>query len=92
LTLKLLDDPLTSKVCKHSYSKTAIYEYLGKNPHEKKGCPASGCAQKISRADLVQEEKLVRRVRDFGRRALRRQQEEADAAKADTLDVDIDDE
>eukprot|EP00531_Pseudo-nitzschia_arenysensis_P005233 CAMPEP_0116152968 /NCGR_PEP_ID=MMETSP0329-20121206/20970_1 /TAXON_ID=697910 /ORGANISM="Pseudo-nitzschia arenysensis, Strain B593" /LENGTH=273 /DNA_ID=CAMNT_0003649797 /DNA_START=173 /DNA_END=994 /DNA_ORIENTATION=+ len=40
LTMALMEDPVRSKVCKHSFGRAAIYEYLRKG---KQKCPVPGC-------------------------------------------------
>ncbi len=42
LTMALMEDPVRSKVCKHSFGRDAIYEYLRKGKSPKK-CPVPGC-------------------------------------------------
>ena len=41
LTMTLMEDPVISKVCKHSYSRAAIYQHL--RTARVKNCPVPGC-------------------------------------------------
>lgn len=91
LTLTMLEEPMTSKACKHSYSKAAIFEYLGTSVMGKK-CPASGCQQTISRNTLREDPKLGRRVRDAARRQEARKEKQAAETEQDALEIDVDDE
>ncbi|EMD39937.1 hypothetical protein CERSUDRAFT_132615 [Gelatoporia subvermispora B] len=68
LTLTLLQDPVTSSVCGHSFSAVAIKEYLKYNRTAKKQCPASGCKQYISLGDLEPDKDLAKKVKDAARR------------------------
>lgn len=87
LTRQMLENPMTSKVCGHSYSRASIYEFLG---NQTKACPTSGCNRRINKNDLVPDENIERRVR-----ARKRQLEQAKAGrrkrdKAIVLDSDED--
>jgi SUMO ligase MMS21 Smc5/6 complex component len=87
LTLRLMEDALTSRVCKHSFSTAAIHEFLKRGPQK---CPASGCQHRISKADLYEDKALRIRVRAAQRRAEMRQNEAGDAAGVDAVEVDSD--
>jgi len=81
ITLTPLQDPLTSKVCKHSYSGAAIREYLSRGV---KKCPATGCNKKITLADLKEDKALERKVKEHTRRAaMRAEDEDVDAEVID---------
>jgi SUMO ligase MMS21 Smc5/6 complex component len=84
LTLRLLEDPLTSRPCNHSYSAAAIREFLKKGPQ---ACPVSGCQHRISRDELFEDKGLRGRVRAAQRREEMRANEEA-AGAVDAVDVD----
>ncbi|OCH86400.1 hypothetical protein OBBRIDRAFT_738066 [Obba rivulosa] len=68
LTLTLLQDPMTSTVCGHSFSAAAIKEYLGNSRNVKKPCPASGCKKSFSHNDLKPDKELAKKVKDAARR------------------------
>ncbi|KAF9808580.1 hypothetical protein IEO21_07824 [Rhodonia placenta] len=74
LTLTILVDPLTSKLCGHSFSKTAIEEYLGSR-YAQKECPASGCTKMLTLSNLEPNKELARKARDAGRRERMREQD-----------------
>ncbi|KAI0354964.1 hypothetical protein OH77DRAFT_375203 [Trametes cingulata] len=77
LSLTILVDPLTSKLCGHSYSAEAIKDYLGHSRARRKECPATGCKKQISLADLEPDKELARRAREAARRE-RAREEDAD--------------
>ncbi|KAJ2893910.1 hypothetical protein IWW38_002740, partial [Coemansia aciculifera] len=61
LSATWLVDPVTSKTCKHSYSKDQIANYLrakqGEGP-----CPVGGCSRRVRPADLYADKVLERKV------------------------------
>jgi len=77
LTLTPLQNPMTSKVCKHSFSGDSIREYLARGV---KRCPAAGCNKKITLSDLREDKALERKAREHARRvAMRAEDEDVDA-------------
>ncbi|KAI0632124.1 hypothetical protein C8Q77DRAFT_902243 [Trametes polyzona] len=78
LTLTILVDPLTSRVCGHSYSAAAIREYLGSSRNMKKECPATGCKKEISLAVLESNKELAKRAREAARRERAREEDSGD--------------
>ncbi|KAG6866300.1 hypothetical protein C0991_006396 [Blastosporella zonata] len=69
ITLTLLVDPVTSEVCKHSFSKAAIMQSFRGSDVIK--CPAAGCTKRFSRGNLKLNGDLVKRVKAYERRARR---------------------
>jgi len=86
LTMTVLDNPMTSSVCGHSFSATAIRDYLGTSRVTKKKCPASGCNKWFSQSDLKSNKDLEKRVKAAARRL--RAQEEDDDDDDDDMVVD----
>ncbi|CDO71464.1 hypothetical protein BN946_scf184909.g58 [Trametes cinnabarina] len=78
LTLTTLVDPLTSKVCGHSYSANAIKEYLGNSKTRSKECPATGCKKQISLAVLEPNRELAKRAKEAARRERAREEDSGD--------------
>jgi len=69
------------QVCKHSYSRTSIVEYLARGV---KRCPATGCNKKITMGDLKEDKALARKVKEHARReAMRAEDEDVDAEVID---------
>ncbi|KAJ2549768.1 hypothetical protein EV175_004319 [Coemansia sp. RSA 1933] len=75
LTASWLTDPVTSKVCKHSFSNTAITDYIRSNGGSY-SCPVGGCRHRIRLQDLYADRLLERKVANH----LRRLEEEESAA------------
>ncbi|KAJ1795751.1 hypothetical protein LPJ59_004168 [Coemansia sp. RSA 2399] len=75
LTASWLTDPVTSKVCKHSFSNTAITDYIRSNGGSY-SCPVGGCRHRIRFQDLYADKVLERKVANH----LRRLEEEESAA------------
>lgn len=67
LTLTLLENPMTSSLCPHSFSGAAIREMLGK-ARGRMPCPIAGCPQTLTLGDLHADEGLRQRVEQFERR------------------------
>ncbi|KAI0335903.1 hypothetical protein GY45DRAFT_1267375 [Cubamyces sp. BRFM 1775] len=78
LSLTILVDPLTSKVCGHSYSAAAIREYLGNSRNRQKECPATGCKKQISLAVLELNNDLAKRAKAAARRERAREEHSGD--------------
>ncbi|KZO92654.1 hypothetical protein CALVIDRAFT_601300 [Calocera viscosa TUFC12733] len=83
LTLRYLTACLTSKKCKHSYSRDAILQYLDGGQDS---CPATGCDQRVTREDLEENRQLEK----MAKRAQQRERE-ADQGLDDEPVEDVDD-
>jgi len=76
ITLTLLINPVTSQICKHSFSRDSIMQsFKGRDPIK---CPAAGCTKRFTRNDLQPNKELEKRVKAYDRRA-RRAAENSDA-------------
>ncbi|KAK8084672.1 hypothetical protein PG997_005943 [Apiospora hydei] len=80
LSMIVMKEPYTSKVCKHSFEKAAILEYLPKNGADKR-CPMAGCDKSMRKSDLYFDDLLVRRIK-------RATAQEAGAQEDDDVDED----
>ncbi|KAF9973984.1 hypothetical protein BGZ73_002764 [Actinomortierella ambigua] len=58
LTTLYLEDPYTSSICKHSYSKEALIAHL----RSSRICPVQGCNKPLSMQDVQANKALARRV------------------------------
>lgn len=65
LTTNILEDPLTNPSCNHSYSRSAVQEYVAAGNYK---CPASSCSANLSLRMLRQDPALVKKVAAFKRR------------------------
>ncbi|KAF9527555.1 zinc-finger of the MIZ type in Nse subunit-domain-containing protein [Crepidotus variabilis] len=90
ITLTTLVDPVTSRVCKHSFSRDAIKE-LCRDPRREIKCPASGCNQKFRFADCLPDESLAKKVRAHERRVKAAARDsDAEAIDSDAEEVEDD--
>ncbi|KAI9449293.1 hypothetical protein HD554DRAFT_2208232 [Boletus coccyginus] len=78
ITLIVLEHPMTSKVCGHSYSRAAIQEYLKGARGYGLPCPTSGCNQRITMDHLQVDKELEKRIKIAVRRQRRQQESEED--------------
>ncbi|KAI5122435.1 hypothetical protein M0805_008748 [Coniferiporia weirii] len=84
ITLTTLKEPITSQICKHSFSKNAIMDYFGGNRSTRKRCPAAGCNKLIGITDFQPDKELEKKVKAYERRERQRRAEkegEADSAE-----------
>ncbi|VDC02398.1 unnamed protein product [Peniophora sp. CBMAI 1063] len=81
ISLTLMVEPYTSKVCQHSYSKAAIWDYLGQNESvlSKKPCPS--CNKMICKNDLFLNKDLEAKIK----RQRRRQQRDEDSDEGEEI-------
>ncbi|KAI9269142.1 zinc-finger of the MIZ type in Nse subunit-domain-containing protein [Phascolomyces articulosus] len=59
ITQTYLENPVTSRICKHTFSKHAIYELIRKN-RGRIPCPNAGCGQTIT-TQILQDDFLAER-------------------------------
>ena len=72
LTQKLLEDPVSHRTCKHTYSRQAILDYIhGRAKNGKAArCPVSGCKNKVTEGDLQRNHALQGQLQRQKRRLL----------------------
>ncbi|KAJ1882899.1 hypothetical protein H4R99_001231 [Coemansia sp. RSA 1722] len=75
ITATWLIEPMTSKVCKHSYSREAILGYI-RSQRGSGACPVGGCVHRITAKDLFADSVLERKVANH----LRQLEEQESAA------------
>ncbi|KAF8158331.1 hypothetical protein B0H34DRAFT_450510 [Crassisporium funariophilum] len=68
LTLTPLVNPVTSRVCHHSFSADAIKEYC-RPPGQPRKCPAAGCNKSFTLTDCQPDDALAKKVKAHQRRA-----------------------
>ncbi|CAG8510851.1 9781_t:CDS:10 [Funneliformis mosseae] len=61
ITTLLLDNPVTSELCKHTFSKDAIMQLMSRNGNVI-SCPIPGCDKQIMEHNLKENKRLVRKV------------------------------
>ncbi|KAE8271010.1 hypothetical protein A4X09_0g1332 [Tilletia walkeri] len=64
LTTAFLEDPMSSTLCPHSYSKTAIEAYIASQARARRPalCPQSGCNAQLTPNSLKADTNLAKRV------------------------------
>ncbi|KAI6044813.1 hypothetical protein EDC04DRAFT_264366 [Pisolithus marmoratus] len=77
ITLTTLVNPMTSKVCGHSFSGAAIQEYLQKARADGIACPAAGCKKRLTMAVLRLDKDLEKKIK-IAARQRQRQAEDSD--------------
>lgn len=86
-SMALMEDPVRSKVCKHSFARKAIYHYLQKN----KRCPVPGCLNNSMTIDELEDDpETAMRVRRYKKRESANKKAQAQSAM--NMDDDDDDE
>ncbi|KAK9452178.1 zinc-finger of the MIZ type in Nse subunit-domain-containing protein [Limtongia smithiae] len=70
VSLQLYEDPVTSTVCPHSFSKNAIMQLFLQGRHRINSieCPVAGCHQTLTRDNLASDGVLARRVERYKQR------------------------
>ncbi|PFH53946.1 hypothetical protein AMATHDRAFT_72968 [Amanita thiersii Skay4041] len=76
LSLRPLEDPVTSSICGHSFSAETIRSFF--KGTELKRCPASGCVKSFRLSDCRPDKELAKKVKAWLRRN-RRANENSDA-------------
>eukprot|EP00048_Salpingoeca_helianthica_P023705 m.26451 g.26451 ORF g.26451 m.26451 type:complete len:226 (+) comp8939_c0_seq2:31-708(+) len=76
MTRMLFVEPYTSKLCNHSFSKNAIMAALSRGSSRTR-CPVVGCTKMLTRADVVPDPALQRRMERSLRDAARTQKSQA---------------
>ncbi|CAG8529775.1 14214_t:CDS:2 [Acaulospora colombiana] len=64
ITTLLLEEPVTSKVCKHTFSKDAILQLIRRNTNVVP-CPMTGCDKQIMEHDLQPNKRIERKVAQY---------------------------
>ncbi|KAL4073236.1 hypothetical protein V8B97DRAFT_203425 [Scleroderma yunnanense] len=80
ITLTTLVNPMTSKICGHSFSGATIQEYLKKARTDGISCPAAGCTKRLTMAVLQRDKDLEKKVK-LAERKRQRQEEDSDDAE-----------
>lgn len=83
LTQKIMTDPVTSAVCKHSYERAAIEALLRQNRRGPLRCPIAGCPKSLTMKDLAPNPKLLRQIQ----KQHRQQQPQAAAGRSRAFDA-----
>ncbi|KAH8164607.1 hypothetical protein CIB48_g3642 [Xylaria polymorpha] len=77
LSMVVMEEPYTSSVCKHTFNKPAVVQYLREHPGHRATCPQTGCSKEISIKDFYDDQVMLRKIQ---------------RAQAENLKRDVDDE
>ncbi|CAG8781632.1 3605_t:CDS:2, partial [Racocetra persica] len=64
ITTLLLEEPVTSNVCKHTFSKDAILQLIRRNMNSVP-CPMTGCDKLIMEHNLHPNKRIERKVEQY---------------------------
>ncbi|KAI0405138.1 zinc-finger of the MIZ type in Nse subunit-domain-containing protein [Xylaria palmicola] len=62
LSMVVMDQPYTSKVCKHTFNKPAIVQFLRSQSGRVAKCPQTGCSKEISINDFYDDQVILRKI------------------------------
>ncbi|KAI0025965.1 zinc-finger of the MIZ type in Nse subunit-domain-containing protein [Xylariomycetidae sp. FL0641] len=78
LSMAVMDEPYTSRTCKHTFNKPAIFEFLQSKQGRKWQCPQTGCNKVVQWSDFYKDDIMLRKI----------QRAQAREAQQDTDDED----
>ncbi|KAI1493917.1 zinc-finger of the MIZ type in Nse subunit-domain-containing protein [Biscogniauxia mediterranea] len=81
LSMVVMQDPYTSRKCKHTFEKAAIAVFLRDQPGRRAQCPQTGCNKEVSMDDFYADQVMLRRI----------QRAQASGSRSDIEDDDDDD-
>ncbi|KAI1205481.1 zinc-finger of the MIZ type in Nse subunit-domain-containing protein [Annulohypoxylon truncatum] len=92
LSMAVMRDPYTSSVCKHTFEKDSITQFLNSQPGRRARCPQTGCNKEVSikdfHADPVRLRLIQRRL--ASEREDEDEDEDDDDGESDSVDADGD--
>ncbi|KAI0428464.1 hypothetical protein F5Y09DRAFT_287789 [Xylaria sp. FL1042] len=88
LSMVVMEEPYTSRVCKHTFNKPAIVTFLRDHMGHKATCPQTGCSKEVSIKDFYDDQVMLRRIKRAQAEKERREVEEEDENGADIEDGD----
>ncbi|KAF2726195.1 hypothetical protein K431DRAFT_290052 [Polychaeton citri CBS 116435] len=95
ITLTEFQDPVTSRKCNHSFEKGAIFELMSQSVQKGRvKCPVGGCREELTKADLLRDEVLMRKIKRLQRARALEEEEGGDGNEmrhAEVIGSDDDD-
>ncbi|KAI1458676.1 zinc-finger of the MIZ type in Nse subunit-domain-containing protein [Annulohypoxylon moriforme] len=88
LSMAVMQDPYTSSVCKHTFEKNSITQFLNSQPGRRARCPQTGCNKEVSIKDFQPDPVRLRLIKR--RLAMDREDDDDDDGEGDTVDGDGD--
>ncbi|KAI0453033.1 zinc-finger of the MIZ type in Nse subunit-domain-containing protein [Xylaria acuta] len=86
LSMVIMEEPYTSSVCKHTFNKPAIVQYLREHPGHRATCPQTGCSKEISITDFYDDQVMLRKIQRARAENQKRDVDDED----DDIDGDVD--
>ncbi|KAI1131106.1 zinc-finger of the MIZ type in Nse subunit-domain-containing protein [Nemania abortiva] len=83
LTMVIMEEPYTNSVCKHTFNRPAIVQFLRSQPGHRAKCPQTGCNKEISITDFYDDQVMLRKIRRAQAEKERRQGDDEDEDGAD---------
>ncbi|KAI1088272.1 zinc-finger of the MIZ type in Nse subunit-domain-containing protein [Rostrohypoxylon terebratum] len=91
LSMAVMQDPYTSSVCKHTFEKNSITQFLMNQPGRRARCPQTGCNKVVTIKDFQPDPVRLRLIKR--RLAAERNEDDDDdegGGEGDTIDADGD--
>ncbi|KAI3324411.1 hypothetical protein HD806DRAFT_67620 [Xylariaceae sp. AK1471] len=90
LSMVVMEQPYTSSVCKHTFNKPAIVEFLREQPGHRAKCPQTGCSKEISIKDFYDDQVMLRKIKREQAEKERNNVDDEDDEDEDEAEVDED--
>ncbi|KAI1259451.1 zinc-finger of the MIZ type in Nse subunit-domain-containing protein [Xylariaceae sp. FL1019] len=62
LSMVIMNEPYTSRTCKHTFNKPAIVQFLQSQPNFMATCPLPGCDKEVSIKDFADDPVMLRKI------------------------------
>ncbi|KAI1396897.1 zinc-finger of the MIZ type in Nse subunit-domain-containing protein [Hypoxylon fuscum] len=63
LSMAVMQDPYTSRKCKHTFEKDSVVQFLSTKPGRRARCPQTGCNKEVSIEDFHPDPIMLRRIK-----------------------------
>ncbi|KAI1155083.1 hypothetical protein F4825DRAFT_95466 [Nemania diffusa] len=85
LSMVIMEEPYTSSVCKHTFNRPAIVQFLRSQPGHKAKCPQTGCSKEITIKDFHDDQVMLRKIK---RAQAEKERQNGDDEDEDGADVE----
>ncbi|KAI1411067.1 zinc-finger of the MIZ type in Nse subunit-domain-containing protein [Hypoxylon sp. FL1857] len=89
LSMAIMQDPYTSTVCKHTFERDSIVQFLRTKPSGRACCPQTGCNKDVTIDDFHPDPVMLRRIK---RRLAMERDDDDDDEEEEVVDGDGDSE
>ncbi|KAI0968128.1 zinc-finger of the MIZ type in Nse subunit-domain-containing protein [Xylaria arbuscula] len=87
LSMVVMEQPYTSTVCKHTFNRPAIVQFLRGQLNHRAQCPQTGCSKEISITDFYDDQVMLRRIK---REQAEKERQDGEDEEEDGVDMDED--